>query len=249
MFWFVAPALATWSVAAVDPATQEVGIAGATCGPFVWMIAEVVPGKGVMAAQFATYLRAEREAAELLEADADPEEVIAALTDPGFDDKVALRQYGVAALNGPGATFTGAENDLPALGLTGQTWAVQGNTLASEEVVRAAAAALEATADLPLAERLMRALEAGSAEGGDQRCDPAQSAKSAFLFVARPGDRPRAPWLEARTSSFGNGDNPVTRLRAEVDEKLAGEGCNAAEATLFAPLFGLLPLLRRARRR
>jgi uncharacterized Ntn-hydrolase superfamily protein len=247
MWWLVAPAYATWSVAVVDPETQEVGIAGATCGPFVWMIAEIVPGHGAMAAQYATYMPAKREAAALLTDGARPDEVITAITDADFDDKPELRQYGVAAFTGPGATFTGADNDQPALGLTGETWSVQGNTLATEEVVRAAAASLEATTALPLAERLMRAMEAASAEGGDHRCDPAQSAKSAFLFVARPDDDPKRPWLEARTTSFGNGDNPVTRLREEVDAKLAGEGCNAVEGAAWTPLLGLLPLLLRRR--
>lgn len=248
MLWMIAPAYATWSVAVVDPATQEVGIAGATCGPFVWAIAEVVPGYGVMAAQYATYMDAEREAADLLAAGARPDEVIEAITDSAFDDKTAIRQYGVAAFSGPAAAYTGADNELPALGLTGETWSVQGNTLASEEVVRAAAASLEANAGEPIEERLMRAMEAGSAEGGDHRCDPAQAAKSAFLFVARPGDRPKEPWLEARTSSAGNGDNAVTRLRDEVDRKLQGEGCNAAEGLGLAPLLGLIPLLRRRAR-
>lgn len=143
----------------------------------------------------------------------------------------------MAAFTGPGATFTGADNDQPALGLTGETWSVQGNTLATEEVVRAAAASLEAMTALPLAERLMRAMEAASAEGGDNRCDPAQSAKSAFLFVARPDDDPKRPWLEARGPPVGaESDARAGSAVGARDEK--GEVCPGRAHSPRTRVFG-----------
>ena len=44
-----------------------------------------------------------------------------------------------------------------------------------------------------LAERILRALEAGAAAGGDNRCPAERPALTAFLCVARPGDDPDAP--------------------------------------------------------
>jgi uncharacterized Ntn-hydrolase superfamily protein len=239
-------ARATWSVVAVDPDTEEVGVAGATCGMMVWMIGEVAPGHGAVAAQYATNLKAKREAADRMADGQAPDQVLDAITDPDFDDKVALRQYGLASLDGPAVAFTGDDNDPPALAATGETWTVQGNTLASEDVVLDAADAFVAAEGEPLDERLLRAMEAGAADGGDARCDPEQAAKSAFLFVARPGDRPGNPWIEARTSSFGNGDDPVDRLRDEVERKRSRAGCDVAgPAGAWAALAALLGLRRR----
>ncbi|MEQ1567170.1 MAG: DUF1028 domain-containing protein [Myxococcota bacterium] len=243
--WWAAAAEATWSVVAVDPDSREVGVAGATCGPFVWMIGEVAPGHGAVAAQYATNLAAEREAADLLAAGTPPDEVLAAITDPAFDEEPEIRQYGIASLDGPAVAYTGADNDSPALSATGDTWTVQGNTLASEAVVTEAAAAFEASEGQPLAERLLRAMEAGAAAGGDARCDPEQAAKSAFVFVARPGDRPGNPWLEARTSSVLNGDDPVDRLREEVERKLDRSGCATGPGSAVAAALGLLAARRR----
>lgn len=245
VWWWAAVAHATWSVVAVDPDTREVGVAGATCGPFVWMIAEVAPGHGAVAAQFATNLEGKRAIADALAGGATPEQALAEVTDPAFDDRVGLRQYGVASLDGPAATFTGDDVDGPWAAVADATSAVQGNTLASEDVVAAASAAL--AADGALHERLLAAMEAGADAGGDSRCDPDQAAKSAFLFVARPDDDPDRPWLEARTSSFGNGDDPVDRLRAEVADHLAGGGCSTAPGASGFVLLALLGATRRSR--
>ncbi|HEY8155731.1 MAG TPA: DUF1028 domain-containing protein, partial [Myxococcota bacterium] len=46
-----------------------------------------------------------------------------------------------------------------------------------------------------LADRLLRALEAGAEAGGDARCLPEQAALSAFLMVAAPDDAPGSPSL------------------------------------------------------
>lgn len=194
------PARATWSIVAVDEETEEVGIAGATCGPMVWFIAGLVPGEGVIAAQYATS-RHERETGEdLLREGERPAAVLKALR--AQDEDAALRQYGIVALGEAPVTFTGGEVEGPALTVEGEGWTAQGNTLASEAVVEAAAAVMEA-GEGSLADRLMEALEAGAAEGGDARCAPEDAAKSAFLYVAEPGDRAHEPTVEVRASGAG----------------------------------------------
>jgi cytochrome c-type biogenesis protein CcmH/NrfG len=91
------------------------------------------------------------------------------------------RQLGVVDSEGSAATYTG-ERCLPwAGGRTGEHYAVQGNLLAGPQVVEAMAAAFEATAG-DLADRLVYALAAGQAAGGDAR-----GRQSAAVLVVREG--------------------------------------------------------------
>ncbi len=231
---------ATWSITAVDTATEEVGVVGATCGPFVWGIARVVPGQGSVAAQYDTWGKARDEAAALLEKGETPEDVIAAVTAADFDNDATWRQYGVVSLDAAPAVFTGDDVETPFLALAGDSFSAQGNTLASEDVVQAAYDSYLDSQDLDLAERLLLALEAGAAQGGDKRCEPEHGAKSAFLYVADPGDEPKSPRVELKVSSMFNGDPAVQRLRADYEGEL---GCAAAPWRSAGGALALLALL------
>jgi uncharacterized Ntn-hydrolase superfamily protein len=74
--------------------------------------------------------------------------------------------------------------------LTKSGVSVQGNTLASDNELKIIMEAVEKGQNelLNIAEILIRALEAGSTAGGDKRCGE-QKASSAFIIVARPGDK------------------------------------------------------------
>jgi len=104
------------------------------------------------------------------------EEVVARLTlsDDGRDE----RQVGVVDARGRSASFTGSACHDWAGGRTGDCYAAQGNLLVSAETVDALAASFEASAGLPLAERLLEALAAAQVAGGDRR-----GQQSAALFV------------------------------------------------------------------
>jgi len=131
-----------------------------------------------------------------------------------FEPSHRLRQYGVAALGFDGASYTGAWTIGWAGSRTGPGVAAQGNMLVGPEVVEASFRAFQASAGCWLGDRLLRALEAGAVPGGDRRCEPGQAALSAFVMLARPGDRPEAPflWLTAPEQRKG-GRNPVALLR------------------------------------
>jgi uncharacterized Ntn-hydrolase superfamily protein len=90
-------------------------------------------------------------------------------------------------MQGRTASFTGAENGAWAGSRAGLHYVVQGNILVGPQVVAAVAASFEATAglDMPLAERLILALRAGHATGGDKRWG---SLQSAALRIADPHD-------------------------------------------------------------
>lgn len=97
--------------------------------------------------------------------------------DEGRDD----RQVGVVDSEGRAATFTGATCLDWAGGVTGDGYAIQGNILEGEEVVAAMESAFVASdSSAPLAERLMIALRAGDAAGGDAR-----GKQSAALLVVK----------------------------------------------------------------
>ena len=198
-------ASATWSIVAVDPATREVGIAGASCIAHAQVIAGLAPGHGAISAQAMINLEARDLGRQMLADGASPRAVIAAVASAAFDsyaeiDTSRLRQYGVAALgfeDAP-AAFTGSWTFAWQGQALGSGVSVQGNTLAGPAVVERALAAF--TAPPPagaarLADRLLRALEAGAEAGGDARCLPEQAALSAFLMVAAPGDAPGSPSL------------------------------------------------------
>ena len=114
----------------------------------------------------------------------------------------ALRQVGVVDAAGRSAAWTGAECTRWCGHRSGTDYAVQGNMLTGADVVAGMEAALLASADEDLAERLMRALEAGQAAGGDKR-----GKQSAALKVY---DREAYPWLDLRVDEHAA---PVAELR------------------------------------
>jgi uncharacterized Ntn-hydrolase superfamily protein len=215
-------AMATWSITAVDAKTKEVGIAGASCTDFVFGIAGVAPGKGVIVAQAMSNMSAKRLGIKMLLEGASPQAVIAAITNPEFDSNFSLQQYGVVALGfeSKPANYTGADTDswkgaAQAFGVS-----VQGNILTDARVVSDALAAFETaskSAKTSLADRLMAALEAGAVNGGDSRCG-VQKARSAFVIVAKPTDDINAPYLRINIRGQEEGGiNPLKLLRQKYD--------------------------------
>lgn len=156
------------------------------------------------------------------------------------------RQVGIVDMDGGAASHTGRSCMDWAGGRTGEGFAIQGNILAGEHVVRAMQAAWESTdADAPLARRLLSALTAGDEAGGDRR-----GRQSASVLVVRDGagyggnddiavdlrvDDHRAPVTELGrlldlndlylTASTDEEKVPVTtELAAELDERVQALG-------------------------
>jgi uncharacterized Ntn-hydrolase superfamily protein len=224
------PAHATYSINAVDTATGEVGGAGASCvgSLSVRVIYGAVPGVGVVHAQALLGGPAKDEAVTRLAQGTAPDAIVAAITDPGFDGNAQRRQYGIVDLQARAAGFTGAQTGAFADDRQGSigtfTYAVQGNILTSEGVLDNTAAAFEA-GGCDLADRLMRALEAGARDGeGDSRCTSrGVAADSAFLEVDRPGDLV-GQYLRLEVTDTGAQD-PLAMLRAQYDAWRATHPC------------------------
>lgn len=107
-------------------------------------------------------------------------ETLDALT--AADKDRADRQAGIVDRHGRAATFTGSGANPWAGGVTGDSYAIQGNILVGPEVVDAMQQAwLTTDPNAPLARRLLAALQAGDDAGGDSR-----GRQSAALLVVTP---------------------------------------------------------------
>jgi uncharacterized Ntn-hydrolase superfamily protein len=139
------------------------------------------PEVGAVATQAWANMRYGPEGLALLREGLSAEEVVRRLTEA--DEGREHRQLGVVDAAGRAATYTGSECLEWAGGIAGDGYAAQGNILVSEDTVTALARTFEETAGQPLALRLLDALTAAQAAGGDRRGQ--QSA--ALLVVRRDG--------------------------------------------------------------
>jgi uncharacterized Ntn-hydrolase superfamily protein len=168
----------TFSIVAADPARGDWGVAVASKFPAV---GAVVPyaraGVGAIATQAWANVAYGPDGLHMLESGRTADEVLAALVEA--DEGRAQRQAGVVDPEGRVATFTGDQCMAWAGGSTGEGFACQGNILAGPAVIDAMAAAFRQT-EGELVDRLLAALEAGEAAGGDRR-----GKQSAAILVAR----------------------------------------------------------------
>src|SRR3954462_1238037 len=157
----------TFSIVAADPASGEGGCAVQSR---YFSVGSVVPwvkaGVGAVATQAAGVAVYGLRALEELERGATPEDALVRVLEG--DEGRETRQLGVVTADGRAASFTGAACLDWAGHRTGPAFAVQGNILAGAAVVVEMERAFEETVG-SLAERLVAALEAGQAAGGDKR--------------------------------------------------------------------------------
>jgi uncharacterized Ntn-hydrolase superfamily protein len=176
------PRKSTFSIVAADLETGEVGCAVQSK---YFSVGSVVPwawaGVGAVATQAAGVAVYGRLALEELQRGATPEAALETVLadDPGRE----TRQLGIVTSDGRAAAFTGRQCLAWAGQRVGPGFAVQGNILAGEAVVDEMAHAYTKTIGT-LVERLVAALEAGQAAGGDKR-----GQQSAALIVERAGGR------------------------------------------------------------
>ncbi len=169
----------TFSIVALDPSNGDLGIAVESkflsVGAVVpWAQARV----GAIATQSWANTRYGPLGLAMLKEGLTPEQVGASLV--AGDENAAQRQFGIVDARGRTFTYTGSGCFAWAGGRAGPNYAAQGNILAGPEVVNALAETFE-SAQGDLAGRLVEALAAGQAAGGDRR-----GQESAALLVVRP---------------------------------------------------------------
>jgi len=252
-----ATASATWSVIAIDRSTGRVVIASATCVDrddlfLPGVQAVVVPGKGVAACQASVDGTHQNQMLVFTEIQkgTDPKAIIEMLAkDPAFQ----RRQFGILDLSGRAAGHSGQGNGSVAQDVQGQVpgtevfYSIQGNILRPGDVVpNAVKAFVQATG--AITDRVMAAMEAADAAGGDSRCScPTPAADSpaptipcdgktahvAYILMAEKGDsngdshsngsyalflRVAQPGKGANAIREGENLNPVKTLRMRYDE-------------------------------
>jgi uncharacterized Ntn-hydrolase superfamily protein len=158
----------TWSIIARDSATGRVGIAVATRFFAVGArVPHIVPGVGAIATQALVNPYYGIDGLTLLRAGKSPRETIELLK--AGDSGYASRQVHMMDAAGHVAAYTGVECIDWCGHLAGPDFSIAGNMLAGPRVLDDTAAAFVANAALPLAQRLVAAMRAGEAAGGDKR--------------------------------------------------------------------------------
>ena len=193
--------LNTFSIVAYDDASGMLGVAVSTKVPAVGAVCPFArAGVGAISTQAWTNPLLGVDGLDLLEQGYGAEETLQKLLDKDPDPET--RQIIAVDREGRPAAHTGSDTDPWKGHRTGNGYAVAGNMLVGEETVTAMAEAFEASADEPLSERLLRALESGQAAGGDKR-----GRQSAALYVVKSEPY---PYLDLRVDEH---PDPVTELR------------------------------------
>jgi uncharacterized Ntn-hydrolase superfamily protein len=198
----------TFSICGLDPATGEVGVAVQSK---YFAVGSVVSwaraGIGAVATQAAGVAGYGPRILDALAGGAAPDEAIRAVL--GADEARETRQLGVVAADGRAASWTGIDCNAWAGHETGDGFAAQGNILAGDAVVADVALAFR-EADGSLAERLVAALDAAQAAGGDAR-----GQQSAAVYVERPGAGEETGELVDRVVDLRVDDHeqPIVELR------------------------------------
>ena len=208
----------TYSIIGRDAVAGEIGVAVQsqafnTGAGVPWARASV----GAVATQASTDRRYGWRGLELMAAGREPEDALTALRE--VDELAGFRQVGLMSVDGRWAQWTGAHCVADAGGLAGDGWLAQANMARSPRVWQAMGEAYSASVG-PLAERLLAALEAAEAEGGDWRGRGA----AAMVVVPLCGE----PWERVVDLRVEESPEPLSELRRLVERARAYREANRA---------------------
>ena len=229
--------------------------------PFVGRaVPHVRAGIGAVCTQASTMVEYGPRGLDLMAKGVEPAAAIAQLLSD--DQQRESRQLGMIDMKGRSAAHTGKGNNFWAGSKQGKNYTVQANIMVGPEVVEAVAATFEASegTGMPLAERMILAMEAGQAKGGDSRWGNLQSAA---IKVADPNDPGRGGDHITLAIEVGEHAEPVAEMkriyyttgrrlgyRIVLARRRRGRDraeAHAARARLLAPVAGGVP--RRAAER
>jgi len=174
----------TWSIVAKDPATGQIGIAVSTCAFAVGAICPFVrSGVGAVSTQSITNRYLGPAVLDAMARGLPPADAVESAL--AGDAGRGVRQVHAVDRHGRAAAHTG-ENCVEWCGDAGGAGvSVAGNMLAGPAVLADTLARFEAGAALPFPERLLAAMDAGQAAGGDRR-----GQQSAALVLTTTEDFP-----------------------------------------------------------
>jgi uncharacterized Ntn-hydrolase superfamily protein len=205
------PQYSTFSLCAIDPATGQSGATVTTRVPFVGRaVPHVRAGVGAVCTQASTVVEYGPRGLDMLAKGVEPQAVLAELLKD--DAQRESRQVGVIDMKGRAAAHTGKQNGNWAGSRQGKTYTVQANIMVGPEVVDAVATTFESTegTGMPLPERMILAMEAGYAKGGDRRWGNLQSAA---IKIADPNDPGRGGDFISLAIEVGEHADPVGEMK------------------------------------
>ena len=188
--WLVTPCNATYSILGFDPETGEIGGGVQSCVPTVTMVLHGEGDVGIVAAQGRPRPEYGRAGLKYLRAGLDPLRAVRAVHEGGFfftpwgGSKYEM-QFAIMDRQGRAAAYTGPQCSDYAGHQIGRHCIAQGNLVESSRVVSGMVYAFETTKG-PLKYRLMAALEAAQANGGDRR-----GMMSAAMLIVKNGSKDR----------------------------------------------------------
>ena len=205
------PQYSTFSLCAIDPETGQSGAAVTTRVPFVGRaVPHVRAGVGAVCTQASTVVEYGPRGLDLIAKGVEPQAALQQLL--ADDQQRESRQLGLIDMKGRSAAHTGKNNGNWAGSRQGKNYTVQANIMVGPEVVEAVAESFEATAGtgMPLAERMILALDAGQQKGGDRRWGNLQSAA---IKVADPNNPGRGGDYIALAIEVGEHPEPVGEMK------------------------------------
>jgi len=204
----------TYSIVAIDTASGEMG--GAVQSHYFSVGSDVLwaePGVGVVDTQAMVNFSYGQNGLDLLRKGLAPNDVVAKLTSE--DEACGMRQLAVLSTDGDVAAWTGERCVKGAGHIVGKGFSVQANMMLKDTVWGAMAKAFE-TMSGPLAERMLAALDAAEAEGGDIR--GRQSAAMVVVRTKPTGKRWEDRLLDLRVEDH---PEPLAELRRLLTIKRA----------------------------
>jgi len=206
----------TWSILARDPASGQLGVAVATRFFAVGALCpRVEGGVGALATQALLNPMLALRGLAGLRAGGAPQAVLDTLM--GADAGSGSRQFHILAADGRIAQHTGTDCVPWCAAVQAANVSVAGNMLAGPAVVEDTLAAFLAAGHLPMAARLLHAMEAGEAAGGDAR-----GKQSAALMVA---SRDAYPDLDIRADDHADPLAELRRLLGVAQERFVHFRC------------------------
>lgn len=219
----------TFSLVGRDAATGMVGVVVSSSSPAVAArCAHVRAGVGAAASQNVTDPRLGARMLDLMAAGSSASEAVAAVT--AGEQHIAYRQLTAVDAAGATGSFSGTQTLGTHAAVQGDGAVAAGNLLASGDVPAAMLAAFAGSAGEHLVERLVQALEAGLAAGGEEG-----PVRSAGLVVCDA-----VPWAIADLRVDWH-DDPIPALRSvwEVWRPQMDDYVTRALDPSSAPSFGV----------
>ncbi|MFN8178752.1 MAG: DUF1028 domain-containing protein [bacterium] len=217
-------AFATFSILARDPGTGQIGAAVQSHWFQVSGVIWVEPEVGAVATQSLADLTYGPAALDLLRLGRSASKTLEGLL--ASDTNPEVRQVAILDADGEIVAHTGSKCIANASHIVGTDYSVEANLMEKDTVPKAMAAAFEA-AKGDLASRLLAALDAAQAQGGDIR-----GQQSAALIVVGPKDTGR-PWADRVFDlRVDDSDHPLKELRRLVDVARAYNAMNDGDAAI-----------------